>query len=452
MMKRVALVNPGRGKRYAMFEPLNIGFIASYLEKNNVEVTIIDELAGQNVRKELMRYRPDIVGITATTPLTPYAYEVAGICRNMGILTVMGGVHASVLPEEALQHVNIVVVGEGEVAMLDIVKHGIRSGVITYPYTRDIDEIPPPARHLMDMDFYSGTRDRLLLKLLGFVPPHTKVASMLTSRGCPFSCIFCHNSWKGMPFRFNSAERVISEMKDLKETYGIKAIFFIEDNFFANKPRVGRICDLLTKEKLNLTWGANARVDGIDEDILGVAKGAGCRQITFGFESGSQRILDILNKKTTVEQNYKAVELCCKVGIEPQGTVMFGNPTETVEDIKATQRFLEKTKLSGIGIMITTPYPGTVLWDWCKDRNLIPSKINWEDLDCDNLIIPACDTIPQKEIKRLQTESKAVMVGKEPLRVLALARRGMIPAKDVVSMLKHPLRIVKTLWRILRYR
>ena len=450
--KKVALVVPAsrRGYRFTS-EPLNIGFIASFLEKYSIEVIIIDELAGQDLEKELLKYNPNLVGVTATTPLAPRAYEIAKVCRSAGITTVMGGVHASVLPEEALQHFDIVVVGEGEAAMLDIVRNNIQSGIVTAPFIRDIDEIPPPARHLIQMDFYFAIRNKLLPSLFRFAPFHARVASMLTSRGCPYSCIFCYNSWKGIPFRFNSAERVISEVKELMRVYGVSAIFFIEDDFFANKPRFEKICELLIEEKLNLIWGANARVDDISENILRIAKEAGCREVVFGFESASQRILDILNKKTTVEQNYKAVELCYKVGISPQGTVMFGNPTETLEDIRATQRFLWETRIKGVGVMITTPYPGTVLWDWCKEHSLMPSEVMWENLDhTSNLVIPACNTISQREIEKLKFETEAVIVGGDPLRLLTLIAKGLIPPKDIVRLLRNPLAVLHILMKVFR--
>lgn len=421
-MSKIALINPGRDLRYAVQEPLNIGFIASYLEKNDIEVRIIDELAGQDVEKELNEYRPNIAGITATTPLAPDAYRIADICRKMGILTVMGGVHASVLPEEALQHVDIVVKGEGEVAMLDIVKNNIKSGIVSRPYIKNIDEIPPPARHLMKMDFYLRTKDRLPNTYLYFVPPHTKTASILTSRGCPYNCIFCHNTWRGIPYRFNGAERVISEIKQLIEVYGIQALFFIEDNLFVNKPRLKKIYELMRKNNFDIIWGGNARVDSIDIETLKMVKEAGCRQITFGFESGSQRILDVLNKKTTVEQNRKAIKLCNEVGIIPQGTVMIGNPTETVEDIKATQQFIKESDIESVGVCITTPYPGTELWKWCEEHELIPQSLNWCDFTYHKLPIPACDTIPPEEIIKLYAETYQIASEKRPLPELNLSQ------------------------------
>lgn len=438
-MKKVALINPGREEWFSANEPLNLGFIAGFLEKNGAEARIIDELAGQDVKKELEEYRPDIVGITAVTPLVGRAYQIAELCRKLGILTVMGGVHASILPEEALKHADIIIRGEGEEAMLAIAKGEIDSGIVSKPYIKDIDDIPPPARHLMQMDFYLRTRDRLPDTYLDFVPAHTKTASILTSRGCPFSCTFCHNSWKGLPWRFNSAKRVVSEIKELVEVYDIGALFFIEDNFFANRARVRKICELLKEENINIIWGASARVNGIDLEILQLAKTAGCRQVTFGFESGSQRILDVLNKGTTVEQNKRAIELCNEAGIIPQGTVMIGNPTETIEDIRATQRFLRESDIKSVGVCITTPFPGTKIWEWCQERGLIPESaaFDWSDFLYDRISIPACDTIGPEEIKRLAQETADIIQERVPFKLSNFAKKSLRHPGLALTQISH---------------
>ena len=407
-MPKIALIAPGTNPEFAVQEPLNLGYLASYLEAHNIDVVIIDELAGQNVESELKSLTPDIVGITAVTPLAPDAYRIANLCKKMGILTVMGGVHASILPQEALKYVDIVVKGEGEEALLDIARGNIDSKkILTYPYIKDIDNIPPPARHLMQMDFYLRSKDRKPKSYLQFVPPGTKVAALLTSRGCPYACTFCHNTWRGIPSRYNSPQRVISEIKQLIKIYGIGALFFIEDNLFVNKKRIEKICNLLIQNKIDILWGGNARVDNIDLDILKLAKKAGCRQVTFGFESGSQRILNILNKKTTVEQNQKAIELCKKAGLLAQGTFIIGSPTETIEDIKKTQNFIRKNGLEEIvGVCIATPYPGTKLWEWCEQNNRIPKILSWNDFNYSEVPIKVCDDISPEELKQLRIEVK----------------------------------------------
>jgi len=449
-MVKIALITPGKDEKFAVQEPLNLGYIASYLEKNNIDVTIIDQLAGQNVKKELNKYNPDIVGITATTPLVSDAYKIADMCREKGILTVMGGPHASVLPAEALQHVDIVVKGEGERAALDIVRNGIKSGVITHPYIKNLDEIPPPARHLMQMDFYLRTKDRLQDTYLYFVPQHTKTAAILSSRGCPYACIFCHNTWRGIPYRYNSVERVISEIKQLINQYNVEALFFIEDNLFVNKPRVRKICRLMKKNKFDIIWGANARVDNVDSKTLQVVKDAGCRQITFGFESGSQSILDILNKRTTVEQNKRAIELCRGAGIIPQGTFIIGNPTETIDDIRMTQQFIRDNNMGDfVGICISTPFPGTELWKWCEERGLIPESFDWSEFTYDKVPIHVCDTIPPEELQRIYYEITDEIAQEKPIEFTDVLKTSLKhPLSTLTKVVKYPSRVPKIIRRL----
>jgi len=443
---KVALVNPGRGRRWTVSEPLNLGYIASCLEQNNIEVKIIDQIAGQDVKKEIEHYGPDMVGITAVTPLAPIAYKIADMCRKKGILTVMGGVHASVMPEEALTHADVVVVGEGEMAMLDIVKSGIKSGIVSYPYVKNIDKLLPPARHLMKQDFYSNILDKIkdLMAFLPFVPPSTKVATLLTSRGCPFRCTFCHNSWRQSPVRFHSAERVISEMKQLKEDYGVEALFFMDDNFLANKPRLEEICRMMIAEKLEIIWGCNASSHYINPTTAQMIREAGCRELDFGWESGSQRILDILNKSTTVERNREAIRTCKEAGLMVTGTFMIGNPTETIEDIKLTQQFILENGIDMYGVCITTPYPGTKLWDWCNEQGLIPKSFNWSDFNQGDLRVRACETISASELRELYLET----FGLRPVRLSRVWKRGLWHPKESMSwVLKHPTVVARIISR-----
>lgn len=410
-MIKVALINPGKNLEFATAEPLNLEYIASYLEKNNVEVKIIDELAGQNVKKEIRKFSPDFVGITATTPIAPDAYRIADFCREEGIKTILGGIHPSALPQEALKHSDLVVIGEGEKAMLDIVKGKIKSGAISYPYIENLDEIPFPARHLVDMEFYLTITNNAFLH---HTPPDTKTAGLITSRGCPFSCIFCHNSLRKSPFRFHSAERVVSEIENLIYQYGVEALFFFDDHLFAVKSRLKKICELMIKKGLEITWGCNSRVDAVDLESLKIAYKAGCREISFGFESGSQRILDVLNKKTTVEQNKRAIELCKKIGIMVDCSFMIGSPTETVEDVKLTQKFIKENPIDFAGICITTPFPGTKLWEQCKEKNLLPKEIDWTKFDLTKFSNPIIYTdIPLSELKSLFEETDKLVAGKK---------------------------------------
>ncbi|HTZ11148.1 MAG TPA: radical SAM protein, partial [Candidatus Margulisiibacteriota bacterium] len=396
---------PGRDAQFAMQEPLNIGFIASYLEKHGIEVKIIDELAGDEVARELDSFKPVIAGITATTPLADEAYRNASLCRGRGIKTVMGGVHASVMTEEALGHVDVVVSGEGEEAMLDIALNGAQGRLIRKQYIKNIDTIPRPAYHLMKMDFYLASKERVPYNTsLFFVPEGARVASLLTSRGCPHACTFCHNSWKDIPFRQNSAERVIEDLRYLISTYKIEALFFCDDNFFADRARLRNICFLMREEKINIPWSCNARADNVDLDTAQIVKEAGCRQLTFGFESGSQKILDILNKKSTVEEAREAVRICKKTGLFSVSTFIIGNPHERREDIELTRKFILESGLDCVGIGLTTPYPGTGIWKWCQENNFIPKEIKWSTFLADETPIQVSEYLSAYEVKRYRSK------------------------------------------------
>ena len=448
-MERIALVNPGQDPRFSVQEPLHLGYLASYLRKNNVEVTIIDELAGEDVERKILEYKPTLVGLTATTPLVNDAYRIAAFCRSNGIKTVMGGVHVSILPEEALKHVDMVVIGEGEESLLKIARGEHEGRIIKSPgYIKDLDEIPMPARDLLNMDFYKNSKARIPESYLYFVPAGMKVAAINSSRGCPYNCIFCHNTWRDVPFRFHSADRVLDEIKVLLDVYGVKAIFFIEDNFWANKKRLKEICERIVAEKLDFIWAANAKVTDVSEDLLTLAKKAGCKQITFGFESGSQRILDFLEKRTTVADNYRAVELCNKVGIIPQGTLMLGIPSETVEDIRATQRFVSDSKIQSVGICLTTPYPGTKLWSILESEGKIPEKFEWRDFTYDKVPIRVCYSIPPETLMALYEETKEIAFLNRPSNSFSLLYYAKKMLAEPLYSIKRLLLYVRSPWRL----
>lgn len=455
-MKKVALISPGsKNPRFGMSAPLSLGYIASYLEKYDIEVKIIDEIAGQNVAEELSQFNPDVVGISATTPVIYRAYKIADFCRDKGFPTVIGGIHVSALPQEAVKHCDFVVRGEGEVPMLDILNGKIsdeekKSKIIERPIIKNIDDIPMPARHLMDMNFYLKSRDKFPDSFYSFVPLHTKVATIITGRGCPYKCIFCHNSFRSSFYRWNSAERVVEEIEHLIDKYGIGALFCIEDTLFANKQRFIKICKLMKKKKINLTWAGNARVDEVDLEILKFAKEVGCKQVTFGYESGSQKVLDLLNKHTTIEQNKKAIELCRKAGIIPQGTFIIGTPGETAEDLETTKRFIIKNKIGATaGQSIATPYPGTKLWEMCKQNNFIPKNLKWDKLILNKAIIPTNPLMSQKEIEKYYYEIAQLCACEESMLPSTLINDlKERPIEMLKEGIKHPKKILRIMWRL----
>ena len=330
---KVLLVNPSNGGMYPGSPPISLAIIASYLRKFEHELKIIDMASGQSYVD--LDFDPDIVGITGTTPTILDAYECAKYFKDKGKKVIIGGAHASVMSEEAITHCDTVVTGEGETAFKDIIDNDL-TGIIKGVPLMDLDEIPMPTYDLLNMEFYLSTP---MAKLITCLPDDTRMGCLLTSRGCPYHCTFCHNSFKNIKYRFNSAKRVVDEIEYLIKEYKIEALFVIEDNFFVNKARAKDICNLILDRGIKIKWGANSRVDNIDEEILILAKKAGCIQVTFGWESGSQKMLDIYNKQTTVKQNEDSIKMCNNVGLLANGTVMIGGPTRNNGRYEIDKRF-----------------------------------------------------------------------------------------------------------------
>jgi len=287
---------------------------------------------------------------------------------------------------------------------------------------------------------------------LDFVPLHTKTAGIITSRGCPHSCTYCHNSKRDSPFRFNSAERVVSEIEDLIKKYNVGAIFFLDDNLFAYKKRLIKICELIKEKNLKFIWGGNARADNVDLETLKMVKEVGCKQITYGFESGSQRILDVLNKEEKVEDMARAIQLTKKAGMKVNGTFMIGNPTETIRDIRMTQKFIKENPIDSYGVCITTPLPGTQLWAWCEKENLIPKNFKWSDFNYTGgkiPVLPCQKTIPYEKLIKLYYETAYLKGEKRPLLFSRLIKELIMhPLKTSKKALMHPKRIIDAIKRL----
>ncbi|MDP3731605.1 MAG: cobalamin-dependent protein, partial [Candidatus Omnitrophota bacterium] len=272
---KVVIINPKTRSVLDTNEPLNILTIVTYLRKAGIDARIIDELAGEDVAGEIQDFHPDLVGFTATTCTYPKAVELLKIIKPLGYRTVIGGVHASTLPEEALADgFDMVVVGEGERMLLEIITRGEKKGIFRASKEMILksEEIPSPDRTLIHMDFYCRTKERSPHNFsLDFVPFGAAMACMMTSRGCPFNCIFCHNTWRGTPLRFQDAELVIEEVELLIRNYKVHHIWFLDDDFFQKKSRAMHFCELVLKKNIQLSWATSARPDSVDEEQLEIA-------------------------------------------------------------------------------------------------------------------------------------------------------------------------------------
>jgi radical SAM superfamily enzyme YgiQ (UPF0313 family) len=201
---------------------------------------------------------------------------------------------------------------------------------------------------------------------------------MITSRGCPGRCTYCKGSLLGQVIRFKSAESIFEEIDFLQKNYGIRDITFYDDTFTSSKKRVREFCDLIIKNKMDLTWCCFSRVDTVDYDLLVQMKKAGCYQVLFGVESADSQILANINKMISLEKVEETVADAKKAGIEVRLSFMLGNPGETEETMEKTIRYAIALDPDLVSFNITTPYPGTEMFKWAKEKGYLIHE-NWSE-------------------------------------------------------------------------
>ena len=337
------------------FPPLGVLYLAGYLEYRGVNIEIAD-LANKESGLEtaLEPYiDADLYGITSTSPQYPQALNILKILRRRSPTAriVIGGAFPSSLPDKCIQDgFDIVVVGEGEEAMFRLVtnmENGKTPGVIHASYIQNLDTIPYPARHLVD------------IRSFAYDINGSRGTTLITSRGCPFACSFCSKEVWQRGTRFHSADYVIAELKHIIDNYNIKHFLFLDDTITIRRKRLLELCRRMGP--LNIKWRCYARTTTTKEMLMAM-KDAGCVEIGVGVESGSQKILDIVNKKETVKQNTRFVELCKEVGIMANVFIMIGLPGETYETVEETRRWMERVRPHKFGFNIFMPYAGTPVY------------------------------------------------------------------------------------------
>lgn len=450
---KVTLINPAQlDSKYKFMgvvaPPLGLAYMAAVLEQNNIEVNIIDACAldmdMETLGRELRKFSPDIIALTALTPTIGKALETAkyasSVCSDAMI--VMGGYHPTFNHREMLDYdfVDVVIIGEGEETLLDLAKTleatGSLSDVkgIAYdsivtpvrPLINDLDVLPLPARHLLPMESY---------KLLNM---DTKMSTMITSRGCPMQCSFCSSaSLHGSKMRLRSVDKILDEMEYLINELGVETIAFMDDTFTLNKRRVLELCDGIKERNIDVMWGCTARVDSLNEEILKKMKEAGCITVFMGVESADQQILDNVNKQTTINSIKEAFEISRREKIRTIASVVLGMPGDTHESIKNTINFVKELNPSYAIFSLATPYPGTKFYQQTFEKDLIKVK-DWSKY---TLISPILETVDcsLEELKKLQSTA----FKKFYLRPVYLIRQAMIDGpiliKTMIGVIKNVL-------------
>jgi len=407
--------------------PVGLLSIASMLNHKYPQhgVEIVDANFDDPLQK-IIGSEYDMIGISSMTVEYERASMLAReIKRRFSTPVILGGVHISLLPSSLRECFDIGVLGEGEEVFCELVQiyetkriflhedlidikglvYRHNGNLITTP-RRDclesLDMIPKYDYSLVNPGYF---RMRPLIVWAAF----GKEAIMLTSRGCPYKCVFCSTTQFWKKARFLSVERIIAEMQDLVENYGATHILLWDDLFTVNKIRLRKLAQefrnsgLHTKVKLSCQSRANL----VDDELCEVLTSLNIRVVSFGFESGNARVLKYLKGgSVTVEQNTRAIETCVRHGLKPVGSLIFGSPTETLAEMEETINFIDKARKLGaysIWIFVMTPFPATQIWEIAKSRGKVSEEMNFDLLDHSAVYNPLLldEGIDRGEFRRL---------------------------------------------------
>jgi anaerobic magnesium-protoporphyrin IX monomethyl ester cyclase len=421
---KVLLINPPQtfypgSEQPAGNLPIGLMYIAAVLKKTGYIVEILDAfmadcafqengetinvgLPFDQIKQEIERRKPDIVGISG-----PFTCQIGNAIRisdlakqvNQKILTVVGGPHVTLVPKEFLEdatNVDIVVVGEGEYAMLEIseafegkkrfsqilgIAYRQNGEVIinpTRPFMQQLDDLPYPAYDLVNMELYISP------KKIGYRSFQDRAISMITSRGCPFNCCFCAvHLHMGQNFRAYSAEYVLDHIQYVVDKFKVKNIFFEDDNLTLDIKRFEVICDGIIERRIKIGWETpnGVRADCLNLELLKKMKQSGANSIFVGVESGEQQILDnVIFKSLDLNRVVEFAKNAKQIGLKTGAFYIIGFPGETKENMQRTVDFALELKRKydvGMHLFMATPSYGTKLYDECKAKGFIHQDLTW---------------------------------------------------------------------------
>jgi radical SAM superfamily enzyme YgiQ (UPF0313 family) len=429
---KFSFINPGPNpelpiedtkKMISAAPPLGMLYIAAILRIAGIEVSMLDQAAeGLSIKGTVdwvKKENPDILGFSTLNSSGRKAAITAEAVKkeNPNLIIVFGNFYATFNAERILKKypsVDVIVRGEAENSTLELVKFlekGKRlkevSGITfrekgqivsTYdrPLIKDVDSIPFPDRELLHIEYHNTTS--------GVNVAPKKFSSFASSRGCVFQCSFCgcrrlaRNLW-----RSRSVENILEELHILASE-GYKQLMFVDDNFTLNPKRVIKLCQRMRKEKIDIEWISEGRVDHCPYDMIREMVKANCRMMYFGIESANQTVLNYYNKQTTAEQAKAAVKNARKAGVDViVGSFILGAPNETRKEIQNTLTFAEKLKVDIPQFNILAAFPGTDIWEELKMKGLLDEEEHWET----GVLVPnfSPNAVPCEEIERMIHEN-----------------------------------------------
>ncbi|MBU2617285.1 MAG: B12-binding domain-containing radical SAM protein [Euryarchaeota archaeon] len=379
--------------------PIGLAYVAAMLEREH-EVKIIDMPAERKdiakVKKEIELFKPGALGVYCATYRVDYANQVINATKEVdaNIRTMMGGPHASLLAEDVLArnpNLDAVVCGEGEITVPELI-HAWESGELAEirgmvfrenghvvrnpprPLIADLDSLPYPARHLLPMDKY---------RLFGAF----KMGTIVSSRGCPHGCHYCSvPAIYGRKWRARGAENVVDEMECLCDNYDPDLIMFFDDNFDLDKKRTESICDEIMERGLEITWGYESASMGIDRKHLKKLRDAGCRILSYGIETTSNKSIATMKKSISTQEIREVMETSKDLGMLRIANIILGLPGESKEDVEESIELAKELNPEYPLFFLPAPYPGTKFYETAQKMGMI-KELDWSKYTTANPII-----------------------------------------------------------------
>lgn len=427
-MEKILLINPPynlevykENKNFSVHPPVGLAYLAGFIRKYGYNVEIIDANALSIPREKLVDiiigHPSRFIGFTSVTATINL---VSGICDDIKKRSdkklILGGQHATFKDTEILtacRSIDYIIRGEGELTLLRLLNR-LRNNMsgkglmgITYlenndiisnpgrPPIKDINKIPFPAWDLLPRSKYrlNGFQD------IGF--HGEQLGKLISTRGCPNKCTFCSSAhfW-GKP-RFRNVDNIFEELVYLTQTLKVRHIDFMDDCLTIPVSRFKELCKRIIESKLDFKWSCYSRVQNITEELVKQMKDAGCFMVLLGIESGNQEIIDSIKKKITLEQVTNAVSLFKKYDIDCLGFFMIGLPDDTKETVHQTVDFAKSLNLDFPFFSVTTPFPGTELYDWFMSSSLSPESFEWNQLSTHGATVYRTEHLTSEQIKEL---------------------------------------------------
>ncbi|MFH1786557.1 MAG: radical SAM protein [archaeon] len=380
MPSKIALVcvRPKEEARGTSMPPLGIAYLGTILAAKGYTTKLLDQCFNdsQELFEKLKKFNPDVIGVSCMSPFYPEAVKILDFAKKIGAVTIIGGPHITVKPEDILvdKSADFAVIGEGEETILDLLENLDNPEKVKGIAFRNGDKlhIAPPREPIADIDGILHPDFDLLDDLNQYLKSNE--LPLLSSRGCAFRCSFCQPAtskiW-GKTVRFRSPSDVADEIQSLMEKYNIKHFTFVDDNLTLRKDTLEEFCNKI--EQFEITFSVNSRVDTLNEEKIKLLKKAGCIGISFGVESGSQKILDTLRKGITIEQIKNTFALCKKYKMPTKAYIMLGSPGESHDTLRRTEELLKEIKPNSVSFSITTPVFGSYLYDEAKSEGSLAS-------------------------------------------------------------------------------